>query len=63
MITNANALATLANLTPRCCQLGQCEWVSDLAPAIGDSLGDTLGGRWPIGRYNVYNATVLQREL
>ena len=37
---STNAHFTLADPTPRCCGLGQCEWVPDPASAVGTSSGD-----------------------
>ena len=38
-------------LVPRCCRLGQCEWIPDLESAVGASSGDhrEVVGRRPLG--------------
>ena len=47
---------TLAYPTPRCCRLGQCEWVPDLESALGAS----SGGRRAI--LNILNFNIARRH-
>ena len=41
---------TLADLMPRCCRLGQCEWVPDPESAVGASSG---GRRAILNMFNI----------
>ena len=53
----SHARFTLADLTPRCCRLSQCEWVPDPASAVLAS----SGGRRPI--LNMFNIAQPRRPI